>query len=180
MLEVYSRLRASVAAIAQTMGIETSVQPKEGVSAGGVGMWMAEQPNKPRAHAQNKARQIECESDIKAPARLTFASLERLLQATHGADHQSLLQPAAVVPRPQPQPVPQLAMQPLQHINPNPTTPAQVLVPTGMYLGHGIMPLLQRLLAKILNLEFVEMQDLLPEVWLILADDDAAKCCSTW
>ena len=43
-------------------------------------------------------------------------------------------------------------------------------MPAGLYLGHGVMPLPQRLLAKILNLEFVEMQDLLPEAWLSLAD----------
>ena len=41
------------------------------------------------------------------------------------------------------------------------------------------MGLCQRLLSKILNLEFVEMQDLLPEAWLTSMEDDAAKCCST-
>ena len=86
---------------------------------------------------------------------------------------------------PQPQPAPQPAQQPLPQAVPlpvasaKPPTPAQVLVPAGLYLGHGVMPLPQRLLTKILNLEFVEMQDLLPEAWLALTDDDSVKCCAT-
>ena len=120
-----------------------------------------------------------------------------LLPAARRVDPQPLLQPAplpapcAVVPQPQPQPAPQPALQPLpQPAAPlhmatpdtaNSTTPAQVMVPAGLhvYLGHGVMPLPQRLLSKILNLEFVEMQDLLPEAWLTSIEDDAAKCCST-
>ena len=118
-----------------------------------------------------------------------------LLPAARRVDPQPLLQPAplpaprAVVPQPQPQPAPQPALQPLPQpaaplytapqATPNTVNPVQVMVPAGLYLGHGVMPLPQRLLTKILNLEFVEMQDLLPEAWLTLTDDDAAKCCST-
>ena len=88
--------------------------------------------------------------------------------------------PCMAIPLPQPQPAPQPARQPLpQQAAPLSTAPAQVMVPAGLYLGHGVMPLPQRLLTKILNLEFVEMQDLLPEAWLALTDDEAVKCCST-
>ena len=115
--------------------------------------------------------------------------------AARRVDPQPLLQPAplpaprAVVPQPQPQPAPQPALQPLPQpaaslytapqATPNTVNPVQVMVPAGLYLGHGVIPLPQRLLTKILNLEFVEMQDLLPEAWLTLTDDDAAKYCST-
>ena len=95
---------------------------------------------------------------------------------------QPLPQPAPrmAIPLPQPQPTPQPARQPLpQQAAPLSTAPAQVMVPAGLYLGHGVMPLPQRLLTKILNLEFIEMQDLLPEAWLALTDDETVKCCST-
>ena len=99
---------------------------------------------------------------------------------------QSPLQPAPcmAIPLPQPQPASQPPQQPLPQAAPlptataNPSTPAQVLVPAGLYLVHGVMPLPQRLLTKILNLEFVEMQDILPEAWLTLIDNDTVKCCS--
>ena len=93
--------------------------------------------------------------------------------------------PSMATALPQPQPAPLPAQQPLPQAVPlpvasaKPPTPAQVLVPAGLYLGHGVMPLPQRLLTKILNLEFVEMQDLLPEAWLALTDDDSVKCCAT-
>ena len=88
--------------------------------------------------------------------------------------------PRMAIPLPQPQPAPQPARQPLpQQAAPLSTAPAQVMAPAGLYLGHGVMPLPQRLLTKILNLEFIEMQDLLPEAWLALTDDETVKCCST-
>jgi hypothetical protein len=60
---------------------------------------------------------------------------------------------------------------------PAPSSQPQVLVPAGLYLGHGVMPLPQQLQTKILNLEFIEMQDLLPEAWLALTEDEGTKCC---
>jgi hypothetical protein len=71
--------------------------------------------------------------------------------------------PAArtAIPQLHPQPAPQSALQPspqqaaaLLTATATPATSSQVLVPAGLYLGHGVP---QRLLTKILNLEFIEM-----------------------
>lgn len=52
-------------------------------------------------------------------------------------------------------------------------------MPAGLYLGHGVMPLPQRLLHKTINLEFVEIQEILPEAWLTDSNSDFyVKCCS--
>ena len=60
------------------------------------------------------------------------------------------------------------------------TSGQSVMLPGGMYLGDGVMPLPQRLVKKILELQFVEMFELQPEAWLMesLEEDCTAKCCS--
>ena len=57
------------------------------------------------------------------------------------------------------------------------TTPTY-LVTAGLYLGPRVMPLPQKLLAKILKLEFVEIHELLPETWLSSIEEEPTKCCS--
>ena len=42
----------------------------------------------------------------------------------------------------------------------------QVVVPAGMFLGEGLVPLPAKLVQRIICLEFVEMAELLPESWL--------------
>ena len=49
------------------------------------------------------------------------------------------------------------------------TTQTQILVPT------GVMPTSQRLLPKILNLDFIEIQDLLIEAWLTQGEEDSYR-----
>ena len=54
------------------------------------------------------------------------------------------------------------------------------LVPAGMFLGKGLVPLPAKLVARITKLEFVEMYELLPESWLAtdgteLLETQAAK-----
>ena len=44
------------------------------------------------------------------------------------------------------------------------TQPQQVMVSAGLFLGHGVLPLPQKLPAKIRGL--VEIHELLPEAWL--------------
>ena len=39
------------------------------------------------------------------------------------------------------------------------------VVPAAMFMGDGLVPVPERIVAKILKLEFVEMQDLIPETW---------------
>ena len=48
----------------------------------------------------------------------------------------------------------------------------------GLYLGvsHATPAAIPH---KDTNLEFVEMQDLLPEAWLALTDEESFKCCSS-
>ena len=60
------------------------------------------------------------------------------------------------------------------------TSGQSVMLPGGMYLGDGVMPLPQRLVKKILELQFIEMFELQPEAWLMesLEEDCTAKCCS--
>ena len=52
------------------------------------------------------------------------------------------------------------------------------MVSAGLYLGQGVMSLPQKLLTQITNLDFVEMQELLPEAWLQLGEVDHSSCCS--
>lgn len=53
------------------------------------------------------------------------------------------------------------------------TTSLPLMVSAGLYLGHKMMPLPQKLLSKIIQLEFVEIHDLLPETWLSPMEDTA-------
>ena len=46
-----------------------------------------------------------------------------------------------------------------------PTSPTAV-VPTGSYMGGGLLPVPEKLVIKITRLEFVEMQELMPDTWL--------------
>ena len=41
----------------------------------------------------------------------------------------------------------------------------------GMVVGEGLLPLPSKLTRKILNLEFVEMRDLMPETWMREEDE---------
>lgn len=88
-------------------------------------------------------------------------------------------QPAAnAIPNPgQAAPVVQPAMLPA------PQPAASVAVPTGLFLGDGVLPLPQKLMKKIRALEFIEMRELLPEEWLgSLEDGDNAEhhsCCNS-
>ena len=59
----------------------------------------------------------------------------------------------------------------------NPST--QVMVPAGLHYSFGVMPLPQKLLTKILDLEFVDIQDLLPEAWLYSLEEETTGCCSS-
>ena len=57
-----------------------------------------------------------------------------------------------------------------------------VAVAMGLFLGDGVLPLPQRLMRKILALEFVEMRELLPEEWLPSVeegDQDSHSCCNS-
>ena len=60
-------------------------------------------------------------------------------------------------------------------------TPTTCMVPAGLYLGHGVMPLPNKLLSKITALEFVEIHELLPETWLSASLDveQPSTCCSS-
>ena len=40
------------------------------------------------------------------------------------------------------------------------------VVPAGSYMGEGLLPIPERLTKKILQLEFVEMRELMPETWM--------------
>ena len=50
-------------------------------------------------------------------------------------------------------------------------------VPTGTYVGEGVLPVPERLAKKILNLEFVEMRELMPETWLM---EEEERSRPTW
>lgn len=55
-------------------------------------------------------------------------------------------------------------------------------VPAGLFLGDGVLPLPQRLMRKILALDFIEMRELLPEEWVTASDQDdgeAHSCCNS-
>ena len=70
------------------------------------------------------------------------------------------------------QPLPSVATQP----------PLSVAVLTGLFLGDGVLPLPQRLMKKIIALEFVEMRELLPEEWLSSMEEgeqDSHSCCNS-
>lgn len=56
---------------------------------------------------------------------------------------------------------------------------SQVMVSAGLYLGHKVMPLPQKLLNRITYLDFVEIQELLPKPWLQLEESDHPSCCSS-
>ena len=110
-------------------------------------------------------------------------ALQPLLQPLLAQPPAALPQPAAVAATfnqpqamaPAPVPMHQASVAPL--VAPATATSA-CLVPAGLYLGHGVMPLPQKLLAKILKLEFVEIHELLPETWLSSIDEEPSKCCS--
>ncbi len=62
--------------------------------------------------------------------------------------------------------------------------PAQAMslaMPVGMFFGEGLIPLPTRLFSKIHKLEFVEMSELLPKLWLAKSTGstapDTQKCC---
>ena len=114
-------------------------------------------------------------------------------------------QPAMLpVPRPAANPTPAPVVQPVvlpvpqpaANVNPVPVQPAPagvlpapaqpaatVAVPTGLFLGDGVLPLPQKLMKKIRALEFIEMRELLPEEWLgSLEEGDSAdqhNCCNS-
>ena len=48
----------------------------------------------------------------------------------------------------------------------------QIAVPAGMFLGEGLVPLPEKLVQRIINLEFVEMSELMPESWLAAEGGD--------
>ena len=60
---------------------------------------------------------------------------------------------------------------------------ASVAVPTGLFLGDGVLPLPQKLMRKILALEFIEMRELLLEEWLTLIEEgensEQHSCCNS-
>ena len=67
---------------------------------------------------------------------------------------------------------------------PRPQLSASVVVPTGLFLGDGVLPLPQRIMKKILALEFVEMRELLPEDWLGSVEEggehsELHSCCNS-
>ena len=68
-------------------------------------------------------------------------------------------------------------------IFPTTTLPTpSMAVPTRVFLGDGVLPLPQRLMKKILALEFIEMRELLPEEWLSSAEvreQESHSCCNS-
>lgn len=48
-------------------------------------------------------------------------------------------------------------------------------LPAGGYMGEGLLPIPERLVKKITELTFVEMRDLMPEVWLREEEEAVAK-----
>ena len=83
--------------------------------------------------------------------------------------------PRAPVATPQPllPTVPAPALPYPAATQPQPATTAQVMV------LHGVMPLPQKLLTRITALEFVEIQELLPEAWLLAGEMEHSGCCSS-
>ena len=47
-----------------------------------------------------------------------------------------------------------------------PGLPSIPVIPAGSYMGEGLLPIPERLTKKIFQLEFFEMQELMPETWL--------------
>ena len=47
----------------------------------------------------------------------------------------------------------------------------RLVVPTGTYVGEGVLPVPERVTKKILNLEFVKMRKIMPETWLMEEED---------
>ena len=58
----------------------------------------------------------------------------------------------------------QSTAQPL--VLPGPQPAASIAVPTGLFLGDGVLPLPQKLMKRIRALKFIEMRELLPKEWL--------------
>lgn len=54
-------------------------------------------------------------------------------------------------------------------------TPSSTLTQAGMFMGDGMVPLPTKIVTKILALEYVEMQELLPENWSDLHTEDQSK-----
>ena len=89
--------------------------------------------------------------------------------------------PTAPVATPQPLllTVPAPALPYPAATQPQPATAAQVMVSARLYVGHGLMPLPQKLLTKITALEFIEIHELLPEAWLLTGEMEHSGCCSS-
>ena len=64
-----------------------------------------------------------------------------------------------------------------------PQPSASVAVPTSLFFGNRVLPLPQRIMKKILALEFVEMRELLPEEWLGSVEEgehsEQHSCCNS-
>ena len=54
-------------------------------------------------------------------------------------------------------------------------TEPQVSMPAGMFLGDGLVPLPQCLVTRILNKDFIEMHELLPEAWVAETTEGSEK-----
>ena len=55
--------------------------------------------------------------------------------------------------------------------------PAYVVFPAGAYLGEGLLPVPEKLVQKIIWLEFVVMWELMSETWL---QEETSKHTITW
>ena len=44
--------------------------------------------------------------------------------------------------------------------------PSSAALPAVTYWGEGVLPITERVEKRILNLEFIEMRELMPETWL--------------
>ena len=82
--------------------------------------------------------------------------------------------PVISMNNPTPLPTTQLVSAPLGSTIPNLTQPSLCGVPAGSYLGEGLLPVPDKLVQKILKLEFVEMRDLMPESWM-REEEEATK-----
>ena len=60
-----------------------------------------------------------------------------------------------------------------------PGLPANVGFPAGAYLGEGLLPVPEKLVQKIISLEFVEMWELMLETWL-WEEEESSKHMITW
>ena len=50
-------------------------------------------------------------------------------------------------------------------------------LPAGGYMGEGLLPIPEKLVKKILNLDFVELREMLPEAWLREEEEVSSKMC---